>query len=76
MNTQFINQAITRAAPLGTVNSFLLGSGLCYSIQNGKYWHIPCVLLFPTAYTGYQMYKNKDEIIIPYLSKAKNIYFS
>ena len=75
MNTQFINQAITRAAPHGTVSSILFGSGLCYTIQNGKYWHIPCVLLFPAAYTGYQIYKNKD-IIIPYLSKAKNIYFN
>ena len=75
MNTQIINQAITRAAPHGTVSSFLFGSGLCYTIQNEKYMHIPLVLFFPTAYTGYQIYKNKD-IIIPYLSKAKNIYFS
>jgi len=76
MNTQIINQAITRAAPYGTVNSFLFGSGLCYSIQNEKYWHIPLVLLFPAAYTGYQIYKNKDEIIIPFLSKTKRIYFN
>jgi hypothetical protein len=76
MNTQIINQAITRAAPYGTVNSFLFGCGLCYSIQNEKYWHIPLVLFFPAAYTGYQIYKNKDDVLIPYLSKAKNIYFS
>jgi len=76
MNTQIINQAITRAAPHGTVSSILFGSGLCYSIQNEKYWHIPCVLFFPAAYTGYQMYKNKDDVIIPYLYKAKKSLFN
>jgi hypothetical protein len=76
MSTQIINQAITRVAPHGTISSFLLGSGLFYSIKNEKYMHIPCVLFFPVAYTGYQMYKNKDDVIIPYLSKTKNVYFS
>jgi len=77
MNPQLIiNQTLSHAKPLGTVSSFLLGSGLCYSIQNEKYWHIPLVLICPTAYTGYQIYKNKDEIIIPYLYKAKKIYFN
>ena len=76
MNTQIINQAITRAAPHGTISSFLLGSGLCYTIQNEKYMHIPLVLFIPVAYTGYQMYKNKDDVIIPFLSKTKRIYFN
>jgi len=76
MNPQFISQTITKVIPNGTVNSFLFGSGLCYTIQNEKYWHIPLVLFFPAAYTGYQIYKNKDEIIIPFLSKTKRIYFN
>ena len=63
MNTQFINQTIRRVTPIGTFSSFLLGSGLCYSIQTKQYWDIPLVLLFPTAYSGYQVYKNKDTIL-------------
>ena len=62
MNTQFISQTITRVIPNGVISSFLLGSGLSYVIQNEKYMHIPLVLLFPTAYTGYHVYKNKDSV--------------
>jgi len=76
MNYQLIiNQTLSNAKPLGTISSFLLGSGLCYTIQNQKYWHIPLVLFFPTAYTGYQIYKNKDDVIIMYLYKAKKSLF-
>ena len=63
MSTHIINQIIPRLVPIGIVSSFLLGSGLCYSIQTEKYWHIPVVLLFPTAYSGYQVYKNKNIIL-------------
>jgi len=45
-----------------TMRNILLGAGLSYSIQNEKYLHIPVVLLAPSIYTGYQMYKNKDKI--------------
>ena len=62
MNTQFISQTITRVIPNEVISSFLLGSGLSYVIQNEKYMHIPLVLLFPTAYTGYHVYKNKESI--------------
>ena len=62
MNTQFISQTITRVIPNEVISSFLLGSGLSYAIQNEKYMHIPLVLLFPTAYTGYHVYKNKESI--------------
>jgi hypothetical protein len=64
MNTQIINQAITRVQPHGVVSGFLFGAGLSYSVQTEKYWHIPLVLLFPAAYTGYQIFKNKQEIIL------------
>ena len=63
MNHQLIiNQTLGYAKPLGTLSSFLLGSGLYYVIQNEKYWHIPLVLICPTAYTGYHVYKNKESI--------------
>ena len=62
MNTQFISQTVTRVIPNEVISSFLLGSGLSYVIQTEKYWHIPLVLICPTAYTGYHVYKNKDSI--------------
>ena len=62
MNTQFISQTITRVIPNEVISSFLLGSGLYYVIQNKKYMHIPLVLICPTAYTGYHVYKNKESI--------------
>jgi hypothetical protein len=57
MNTQIINQAITRVPPHGILSSFLLGSGLSYSVQSKNYSHIPLVLFFPTAYTGYHVFR-------------------
>ena len=43
--------------------SFFMGASLCYAIQNEKYWEIPVLVLFPTAYSGYHSYKNKDAIL-------------
>ena len=40
-----------------------MGASLCYAIQNEKYWEIPVLVLFPTAYSGYHSYKNKDDIL-------------
>ena len=47
----------------GTVQNFFLGSGLCYAIQNEKYWDLPLLFLFPGIYAGYNTFKNKDEIV-------------
>ena len=63
MSTHIINQIIPRVTPNGILSSFLLGVGLSYSIETENYSHIPVVLLFPTAYSGYQVYKNKDIIL-------------
>jgi hypothetical protein len=41
---------------------FFLGGGLCYIIEKKKYTHIPIVVLFPSAYCGYNIYKNRNEI--------------
>jgi hypothetical protein len=48
--------------------SFFMGAGLSYAIQNEKYWEIPVLVLFPTVYSGYYSYKNKDDILA-YLKK-------
>jgi len=47
---------------IGTAGKLLGGAGLCYAIQNKKYLHIPIILVFPSAYAGYHVYKNKDEM--------------
>ena len=43
--------------------SFFMGAGLSFAIQNEKYWEIPVLVLFPTVYSGYYSYKNKDAIL-------------
>jgi hypothetical protein len=57
-STKIITQYIS-----GTARNFFLGSGLCYTIQNEKYWDIPVLFIFPTIYAGYNTFKNKDNII-------------
>lgn len=47
----------------GPTRNFMLGSGLCYAIQNEKYLHVPLVVLFPSIYAGYQCYQNKEHIL-------------
>ena len=48
-----------------TVSNFsniLLGAGLCYAIENKTYSDIPLIILFPSIFTGYNIYKNRKEI--------------
>jgi len=40
-----------------------MGAGLSFAIQNEKYWEIPVLVVFPTVYSGYYSYKNKDAIL-------------
>ena len=44
-STKIITQYVS-----GTSRNFFLGSGLCYAIQNEKYWDIPLLFLFPAIY--------------------------
>ncbi len=66
MNSQevikFINQIPSSFRVRTWVSSFFLGAGLCYSIENQKYLHIPIVCIAPTAYSGYQLFKNRIEV--------------
>ena len=48
---------------VGTTRNVLLGSGLAYAMQNEFYLHVPVIVIFPSIYTGYQMYSNKENII-------------
>jgi hypothetical protein len=41
-----------------------MGASLCFAVQNEKYWEMPLIILFPTAYSGYYAFKNKDDILV------------
>ena len=56
-------QAITHHFVYGTARNLLAGAGLCYSIENEKYIHIPLTIFFPSIYAGYNLFKNKDDVI-------------
>ena len=47
----------------GIVRNILGGAALCFAIQNRNYIHVPIILIFPSAYTGYQAYKHKENIV-------------
>jgi hypothetical protein len=48
---------------MGPARNILLGTGLCYSVKNEYYSHIPLIVLFPSIYVGYHLYENKDQLI-------------
>lgn len=45
------------------LSEFLLGCGLCFTIEQKNYSHIPIVLFCPAIYCGYNVYKNRNTII-------------
>jgi hypothetical protein len=65
MTLQKIVQAhdVLRVAHFTPLRNILLGAGLCFSIQQETYWHIPAVVLCPSVYAGYQTFKHKDSIV-------------
>jgi len=48
---------------MGTSRNFLMGGSLCFAIQSEKYWEIPILFVFPSIYSGFYAFKNKDHII-------------
>ena len=69
MNTQMIAHKVSqtheflRVAHITPLRNILLGAGLCFAIQNEKYWHIPVTVIFPSVYAGYQTFKHTDSIV-------------
>jgi hypothetical protein len=55
----------------GSTRSLLAGAGLCYAIHKREYLHVPLVLIFPSAYAGYQLFNHKDSIADWTLSKLR-----
>jgi hypothetical protein len=42
--------------------SALMGAGLAYAWSTEKAWHTPLIVLMPSAYAGYQIYKNRQSV--------------
>lgn len=51
------------------MSSINLGLGLGYATQTEKYHHYPLVVLFPSTYLGYHIFKNGNEIVNWWLKK-------
>jgi hypothetical protein len=56
-------QTIVHNFVYGTTRNVLAGASLCYAIENEKYIEIPLIIFFPSIYAGYNLFKNKDEVI-------------
>ena len=48
---------------VGVVRNVLLGAGLCFAIEKENYWHLPMIIVFPSIYSGYQIFQNRDAIV-------------
>jgi hypothetical protein len=46
----------------GPTRNILMGMSLAYASTNQNYLHFPIIFLFPSIYTGYHIYKNKENI--------------
>jgi hypothetical protein len=49
----------------GLTSNFLLGAGFAYAIEKEYYHHLPIALLFPSAYAGYQAYRQVPMLRTP-----------
>lgn len=47
----------------GNARAFMFGGGLAYAVSNGFWHHTPLILLNPFAYTSYQLYVSKTDLI-------------
>lgn len=46
----------------GIISNIFMGAGIAYAISREKYSHIAIPILFPSAYVGYNVYKNRELI--------------
>ena len=46
----------------GPTRNILMGMSLAYASQKETYLHYPIIFFFPSIYTGYHIYKNKENI--------------
>ena len=48
---------------ISSFRNLLLGASLAYAVEKESYAPIPLIVIFPTPYAGYHIYKNKDNIV-------------
>lgn len=46
-----------------SITGLCFGAGLYYATSKGMYHHYPMIVLCPSAYCGYHIFKNRDTII-------------
>ena len=61
MNYNQAQEVIVKTAG-NAIRGLFMGAGVCYALEEKKYYHLPLAVATPMIYSGYQMYKNKYEI--------------
>jgi hypothetical protein len=64
MNYQKVGEGVKYITQVygGSLRYVLLGAALSYAIERKEYEHIPLICLFPSVYSGYQLFKRRDEV--------------
>lgn len=63
MSSSTIIQNFNKYVKIHPITSFFFGSGLCFVLEEKKYYHIPIVIFFPVVYGGYNIFKNRKFFI-------------
>jgi hypothetical protein len=49
---------------LGTLRNILAGISISYAVEDNRYMDIPVILIFPSIYSGYHLYKNREAVTV------------
>ena len=44
------------------ISALFGGAGIYYAIEEKKYYKIPIACVFPSAFVGYHLYKNREDL--------------
>lgn len=62
MKEEFRKYITTFRFTRNTISGIIMGISLLYILEEKSKLHLPCVVLCPAIYMGYQSYKNRDRI--------------
>ena len=60
---QPITQHITQFIYTNNTRAFVFGGALGYAFSNGFWHHTPLILLNPVAYSAYQLFVSRSEVV-------------